>query len=212
MITDEEEPDRFGERGLHADHRLRPDEVIGQDPRMLASGRHDTSFYRQMWDALQRTAIGPAKSSTGARAAMSTEMDVDQCRHGVPRRTGNALHRDVLDITERKRAEERIHFLAHHDALTELPNRLSLELRLEQALIDARRHDWNVGVLFIDLDRFKVINDTLGHNIGDKLLIEVARRFTVAVRESDMVARLGGDEFVIVLPTSRIPMPQHTLR
>ena len=78
-------------------------------------------------------------------------------------------------------------------------------MRLEQALIDARRHDWNVGVLFIDLDRFKVINDTLGHNIGDKLLIEVARRFTAAVRESDMVARLGGDEFVIVLPDLENP-------
>ena len=183
-----------------------PDEVIGQDPRMLASGRHDTSFYRQMWDALQRNGhwageiIDRRKSGDVYPKWMSINAVME-----FP--AGRVTHYIAMftDITERKRAEERIHFLAHHDALTELPNRLSLELRLEQALIDARRHDWNVGVLFIDLDRFKVINDTLGHNIGDKLLIEVARRFTVAVRESDMVARLGGDEFVIVLPDLENP-------
>jgi diguanylate cyclase (GGDEF)-like protein len=109
------------------------------------------------------------------------------------------------DITERKNSEERIHYLAHHDTLTALPNRFSLETRLEQACLEARRRNGKLAVLFIDLDRFKVINDTLGHQIGDRLLIEVAKRLTTAVRESDTVARLGGDEFVIVLPDVNTP-------
>ncbi|MEY2632767.1 MAG: hypothetical protein RIR00_1421, partial [Pseudomonadota bacterium] len=104
------------------------------------------------------------------------------------------------DISERKQAEEYINRLAHHDTLTGLPNRFSLLARLEQALPEARRYGWSVALLFIDLDRFKVINDTLGHQVGDQLLIEVARRLASTVRESDTVARLGGDEFVIVLP------------
>lgn len=178
-----------------------PAEVIGQDPRILASGRHDASFYRSMWQALQRSGhwsgeIWDRKKSGDVYPKwMTINAVTDQI-------SGELTHYVAMfaDITERKRTEERIHFLAHHDALTELPNRLSLEIRLEQALVDARRHNWHVGVLFIDLDRFKVINDTLGHHIGDLLLIEVGRRFSAAVRESDMVARLGGDEFVIVLP------------
>ena len=178
-----------------------PDEVIGQDPRILASGRHDAGFYKAMWQSLARTGhwsgeIWDRKKSGDIYPKWITINAVtDQI-------SGELTHYVAMfaDITERKRAEERIHFLAHHDALTELPNRFSLEIRLEQALIDARRHNWHVGVLFIDLDRFKVINDTLGHHVGDLLLIEVARRFVAAVRESDMVARLGGDEFIIVLP------------
>ncbi|MCX8145143.1 MAG: EAL domain-containing protein [Azovibrio sp.] len=106
----------------------------------------------------------------------------------------------LADITERKRAEARINHLAYHDPLTGLPNRLSLLSRLEQALPEARRYQWNLALLFIDLDRFKVINDTLGHLVGDQLLMEVAGRLAATVRESDTVARLGGDEFVILLP------------
>ena len=105
----------------------------------------------------------------------------------------------VSDISERKRAEARIHHLAHHDPLTGLPNRLSLLARLEQALPEARRYGWNLALLFIDLDRFKVINDTLGHLVGDQLLMEVAGRLAATVRETDTVARLGGDEFVVLL-------------
>ena len=106
----------------------------------------------------------------------------------------------IQDITERKLAEKRFNQLAHHDALTGLPNRLSLLSRLEQAIPEADRYEWTTAVIFIDMDRFKVINDTLGHQTGDVLLIEVAKRLSASVRASDTVARLGGDEFVIVLP------------
>jgi diguanylate cyclase (GGDEF)-like protein/PAS domain S-box-containing protein len=104
------------------------------------------------------------------------------------------------DITDRKRAEERVQYMAHHDALTGLPNRTLFQDRLGQALVQAHRKRHQVAVLFVDLDRFKDINDTLGHEAGDRLLRMAGRRFIGCLREGDSVARLGGDEFVICLP------------
>ncbi len=106
----------------------------------------------------------------------------------------------LADITERKQAEERMRHIAQTDSLTGLPNRLALQHRLAQLLPEARRHQWQLAIMFIDLDRFKIINDTLGHQIGDELLREVAIRLSHVIRETDFVARLGGDEFVIILP------------
>jgi diguanylate cyclase (GGDEF)-like protein/PAS domain S-box-containing protein len=106
----------------------------------------------------------------------------------------------VRDITERTYAEEQIKHLAYHDALTNLPNRLLFKDRLSVALSHAHREESRLAVLFLDLDRFKVINDSLGHNIGDQLLQAVAARIDACVRDSDTVARLGGDEFTILLP------------
>ncbi|WP_250207840.1 EAL domain-containing protein [Curvibacter sp. CHRR-16] len=105
----------------------------------------------------------------------------------------------AIDITDRKAKEERIRFLAQHDVLTELPNRALCQLRLTEALEAARQRGEQVAVLFIDLDRFKLINDTLGHHIGDGLLRTVARRLLHAVRAHDTVSRLGGDEFIIIM-------------
>ena len=103
------------------------------------------------------------------------------------------------DISERREAERKIHHLAHHDMLTGLPNRLSLQLRMEQAMAQARRHGTLLAVLMIDMDHFKDINDTLGHHVGDALLVEVGKRLQRCVRQSDVVARLGGDEFVVLV-------------
>ncbi len=105
----------------------------------------------------------------------------------------------LLDVTARKQAEERLAHLAHHDALTGLPNRTLLYERLSQALLFARRHSSSVAVLYLDLDRFKSVNDTLGHGVGDDLLKVVAARLAGAVRPTDTVVRPGGDEFIIVL-------------
>src|SRR5712691_2610599 len=105
----------------------------------------------------------------------------------------------VFDITERKHAEEQIAFLAYHDKLTGLPNRALFEEILETALSRARRHDLGVGVVFLDLDNFKLVNDSLGHHVGDDLLRQLAERLKGCTRETDLVARQGGDEFLMLL-------------
>ncbi|UCD90759.1 MAG: GGDEF domain-containing protein [Desulfobacterales bacterium] len=105
----------------------------------------------------------------------------------------------LRDITERKKAEEQVIYLSHHDNLTNLPNRNLLMERIQQALPLAKRHRKKVAILYIDLDKFKPINDTFGHQAGDKALITTAERMKSCVRESDTIARVGGDEFVIVL-------------
>jgi diguanylate cyclase (GGDEF)-like protein/PAS domain S-box-containing protein len=105
----------------------------------------------------------------------------------------------VFDITERKLAEREIAFLAHHDKLTGLPNRASFEETLEMAILRARRHDLGIGVLFLDLDNFKLVNDSLGHQAGDLMLVEVAERLRKCTRDTDVVARQGGDEFLMLL-------------
>ena len=103
------------------------------------------------------------------------------------------------DVTEQHRAAEAIERLAHRDTLTGLANRFTLESRLDQLVADARRHDRRLAVMFLDMDNFKTINDTLGHGVGDQFLVEVAKRLSATVRDNDIVARLGGDEFVVVL-------------
>jgi len=121
---------------------------------------------------------------------------------GVRDRSTNQLTHFLAmfsDITERKRAEADIQHLAYHDTLTGLANRFSLTARLQQSVADARRNGYQLAVMFLDLDRFKHINDSLGHSVGDELLKQVAQRLRAAVRETDIVARLGGDEFVVVL-------------
>jgi diguanylate cyclase (GGDEF)-like protein/PAS domain S-box-containing protein len=105
------------------------------------------------------------------------------------------------DITERKKMEERMRHMAHYDPLTELPNRALITERLQQAVIKAKRDKAHIAVMFLDLDLFKPVNDNLGHEIGDLLLKQVARRLQACVRASDTVARIGGDEFIVLLPT-----------
>jgi diguanylate cyclase (GGDEF)-like protein/PAS domain S-box-containing protein len=118
---------------------------------------------------------------------------------------GDAVHTTVVDISDRKRAEEQIEFHAYHDVLTHLPNRKLFQDRLMQNVTRARRSGRAVAVMFVDLDHFKTINDTLGHEAGDELLLEMSRRLRDCVRDDDTVARLGGDEFTIILAELRHP-------
>ena len=119
--------------------------------------------------------------------------------------SGDRIHSTVVDISDRKRAEEQIEFHAYHDVLTNLPNRKLFMDRLSQALTRCRRYGKSLAVMFVDLDHFKTINDTLGHTAGDELLLEMSRRLRACVRDDDTVARLGGDEFTIILSELRQP-------
>ncbi len=175
------------------------DEIRGKNPRILASSRTSPGTYQAMWAALHDTGFwqGELWDRRKDGSVYPKWVAISVIRDA----SGNIAHyiASFVDISERKAAEERIYRLAHHDALTGLVNRFSLEERLQQALLSAQRAGRQGAVLFIDMDRFKTINDTLGHHVGDELLIEVAKRLQASVRESDIVARLGGDEFVVVL-------------
>ena len=175
------------------------DEVYGRNPRLLSSGRQDRDFYRAMWQAINGHGHwqGEIWNRRKNGDLYPEWLNINVIRDAE----GNVSHHVGVftDISERKASEARIRHLAHHDALTGLPNRLLLGDRLQQAMSQAERYDTQVAVLFVDLDRFKPINDTLCHQVGDELLREVARRLQGSVRASDTVARLGGDEFVVVL-------------
>lgn len=176
------------------------EELVGQTPRVFRSGRHDTEFYRAMWETIRHT--GGWQGEIWDRRKNGEEFLKWLTISVVKDEKGAVTHYIGIhyDITERKKAEEKIRELAFFDTLTGLSNRLSLKERLRQALSLAQRNGKQLAVMLIDLDNFKTINDTLGHSVGDHLLVEVAQRLLGAVRPSDLVARLGGDEFVIVLP------------
>ncbi len=176
------------------------DEVAGQDPRILSAGKTPPELYAEMWQDINRD--GHWQGELWDRRKSGEPYPKWLSIAVVRDRAGKIINYigSFIDITERKASEEKIRYLAYHDALTDLPNRFSLNERLVQALGFSRRNQQLLALLLIDLDRFKVINDTLGHAVGDELLVLVAKRLRSAVRDSDIVARLGGDEFVIVLP------------
>ncbi len=175
------------------------EEVIGKNPRMLSAGTTPPEVYQSMWGALaQRDQWqGEIWDRRKSGASYPKRLTISVVRDSA----GNVTNYigSFEDITERKLAEDKIRHLAHHDALTGLPNRFNLHERMDQGIAFARRYGKRMAVLLIDLDHFKAINDTLGHNVGDQLLVHVARRLEQSVRDSDIVARLGGDEFVVVL-------------
>jgi len=174
-------------------------ELIGQNPRLLRSGLHDASFYQDLWHKLQSE--GYWKGEIFNRCRDGTVIPLLQSISLLRDERGQVSHYIAIatDISHIKETQSRLDFLAHHDALTGLPNRLLFNDRLEQAVARAKRDADMFALLFIDLDRFKTINDSLGHHLGDLMLIEVAHRLKTLVRGADTVARLGGDEFVVLM-------------
>ena len=174
-------------------------EAIGQPPRLLNSGRHGKAFFQAMWNHLKKT--GYWQGEIWNRRKNGTIVAEWLTIAAVTAPDGNITHYvgTFSDITENKDAVAEIHRLAYYDPLTHLPNRRLLQDRLGQILANASRNGLYGAILFLDLDNFKTLNDTRGHDAGDQLLIEVARRLCAAVREGDIVGRLGGDEFVVLL-------------
>ncbi|ABK44721.1 diguanylate cyclase/phosphodiesterase with PAS/PAC and GAF sensor(s) [Magnetococcus marinus MC-1] len=176
------------------------DEVLGKGPDLLQSGRHDAPFYTQMWHALQQD--GAWEGEIWNRRKSGETYPEWLSIATVTNDKGETVQYVAAfsDITKRKQAEETILHQANYDFLTDLPNRNLFHDRLQTELKRSQRSGQQVALLFIDLDRFKFVNDTLGHNVGDQLLREVAIRLGHCVRESDTIARLGGDEFTVILP------------
>ncbi len=180
-------------------------EVLGRNPRLLSAGSTEPEVFRSMWSSLHQHGAwqGELWDRRKSGEAYPKWLSISVVRDNAGRITHHIG--SFIDISELKATQERIRHLAHHDTLTNLPNRFSLHEKLEQALSFCRRNNRQLALMLIDLDRFKTINDTLGHHAGDALLVQVADRLRATVRDSDIVARLGGDEFVVALPGINSP-------
>jgi diguanylate cyclase (GGDEF)-like protein/PAS domain S-box-containing protein len=174
-------------------------EVLGRSPHLMQSGIHDRAFYREFWRSLRRD--GQWDGEIWDRRKNGEIYPGYLSVNAVRNAKGETTHYVGMfnDITHQKQAQERLEDMARHDALTGLPNRIALSVRLHQVLAAARGRNKLVAVCFVDLDNFKPINDTHGHAIGDRVLVEIAQRLKGVIRSSDTVARIGGDEFVMLL-------------
>ncbi|MCU7864003.1 MAG: diguanylate cyclase [Candidatus Thiodiazotropha sp. (ex Lucinoma borealis)] len=174
-------------------------EVLGKNPNILKSGRYEKTFYDEMWRAINSE--GQWKGEIWNRRKNGEVYPEWLSINSVLDDKGHVINYVGVfsDISQIKRSEEQLHHLAHFDPLTDLPNRLQLSNQLETSIGRAQRHNQQIALLFLDLDHFKTINDSLGHPTGDHVLKAVADRLRMRIRKEDFLARLGGDEFVILL-------------
>jgi diguanylate cyclase (GGDEF)-like protein/PAS domain S-box-containing protein len=175
------------------------EEAIGRNPRFLSAGRQDAAFYSALWNSLIEKGYWQGEIWNRRKDG---EVYVQLMTISAVRDAGGQPQHYVAlfaDITEQKNHQQRIEHIAHYDALTGLPNRVLLADRLHQSMAQTLRRERLLAVAFLDLDGFKAINDSHGHDMGDQLLMTIANRMKQAVRDGDTVARLGGDEFVAVM-------------
>jgi len=199
MITDREAVIEYVNPAFEITTGYSKAEILGKNPNTLKSNKQNEVFYKRMWstilagDVFSDVVINKRKDGTFyyEEKTITPQKNLQ----------GEITHfiSSGKDISERMEIQQKLQHLAHHDALTGLPNRMLFQDRLHQAIPRMGWHKRHIGILFIDLDRFKRINDTLGHDVGDLLLCDAAERFSQCIREGDTVARLGGDEFAIIL-------------
>ena len=173
--------------------------ILGRNPRIFRSLYHSNEFYSSMWDKISNSGSwkGEIYNTTGKGETISVLLTVTAIKDNEGNITNYLAQ--YLDISEQKDKERALEYQATHDNLTGLPNRLLLFDRIEHAMTKIVRHKLIGGLIFIDLDNFKMVNDTLGHDIGDALLIMVSKKIKEVVRDEDTVARIGGDEFIVLL-------------
>ncbi|NOR79318.1 MAG: EAL domain-containing protein, partial [Methyloprofundus sp.] len=175
------------------------EDVIGKDPKMLSSGDQSKEFYQAMWQKIH--AQGKWSGEIYNRRKNGEVYPERLTIIAIKNEQNQLTHHIAIfnDISQQKKAEQHIHFLAHYDPLTHLPNRSLFNERLQHAILKSQRSHKSIALLFIDLDRFKEINDSFGHKAGDQLLIQVANDIKSCIRDTDNTARLGGDEFLITM-------------
>ena len=186
------------------------EDAIGQNPRILASGYHDQAFYREMYRQLTKN--NQWKGEIWNRRKNGTVFPELLTVTGVRDQQNRLIHYVAIfsDVSDKKAAEQEIHNLAYYDPLTNLPNRRLLLDRLQQEIAAAKRHARFGALFFLDLDHFKNLNDSRGHQVGDELLIQVAQRLHSIIRQEDTACRLGGDEFIIMVPGRFLSLHQAT--
>lgn len=184
-------------------------EALGRNPSMLQSGRHERSFFQSLWKTLGETGHWHGevwnRRKSGEIYPQWLSISTVKDDKGEPHRYVGVF----TDIGELKSFEARLEHLAHHDPLTDLPNRLLMQSRLQNAIDRAERHGNKVAVLYLDLDRFKTVNDSLGHPVGDELLVQLTQRLSSRLRDEDTLARLGGDEFLLLVES--VTQPGHAV-
>jgi diguanylate cyclase (GGDEF)-like protein/PAS domain S-box-containing protein len=199
MITDEKMRIVAINKGFTEVTGYTEEDVLGFSPKLLQSGLQSNEFYKKMWSTLKNNERWHGEVQNKRK---SGEIYFEWLTITAVKDSDGRVINYVgvfADITDIKKSQNKLHELVNHDPLTGLPNRRLLNELLEHSIKRAERDNHKIALLFIDLDRFKNVNDSLGHQVGDKLLLEVSRRISLSMRESDVVARLGGDEFVVMM-------------
>ncbi len=205
LITDARGIIEYVNPAFEASTGYRFDEAVGRPSSLLNSGRHNPEFFDRLWETIRKGDVFRAVFTNRRKdgAIFFEEKTISPIRNA----NGSITHyvSTAKDVTERVEAEARLEYLANYDQVTDLPNRSLFADRLRQALRRGHRDSCLVALMFLDLDRFKLVNDSLGHSVGDRLLRQVGERIAGVVRDQDTVARIGGDEFTLVLEDLHAP-------